>query len=115
MQRGSGRDKRWSEGEARGVLDEAGRSGLSLYSYAQLHGWAPQRLYWWRDRLAAGVPQPLRFVQLQVAEADVERDRGVASSFEVRFPGGVSVVVAPRFDAHELRRLVAVLGEVDRC
>lgn len=41
------RQKRWSEDEARVVLSEARKSALELYTFAEGHGLAPQRLYHW--------------------------------------------------------------------
>ena len=115
MQRGSGKGRQWSEAQARAVLGEAERSGLSLYSYARLRGWAPQRLYWWRDRLTVGVAQGVQFVPVRVTEHEEDRDTPAAPMFEVRLPGGLAVLVAPRFNAHELRRLLMALGEGTAC
>lgn len=115
MQRGSGKSKQWSEAHARAVLVEAKRSGLSLYSYARLRGWPPQRLYWWRDRLTVAVEQGVQFVPVRVTEQQEDRDGPAAPMFEVRLPGGLTVLVAPRFNARELRRLLMALGEGTTC
>ena len=42
---------RWSEADARRVLDAWRRSGRSAYAYAREHGMNAQRLLWWRKRL----------------------------------------------------------------
>src|SRR4051812_45270677 len=44
---------KWSEVEARGVLEAWRRSGLPLHRYAQQRGFVPQRLHWWREKFAA--------------------------------------------------------------
>ena len=44
---------KWSEVEARGVLEAWRRSGLSLERFAKQRGLSPQRLYRWRQKLAA--------------------------------------------------------------
>jgi hypothetical protein len=45
--------KRWSEDDARAAIDAWKRSGLGARAFAREHGITEQRLYWWRDRLAA--------------------------------------------------------------
>jgi hypothetical protein len=46
----------WSEEQARDVLDEADRSGLSDPGFARTQGLHPTRLSFWRKRL--GRPRP---------------------------------------------------------
>ena len=46
------RDRRWSEGDARVVLELLDRSGDSVPAFARTHGLNAQRLYWWRSRLS---------------------------------------------------------------
>lgn len=56
------RGKRWTEAEAREVLERAEKSGKSLWRYARENGLNGQRLHWWKSRLAkpkAG-PTPTR-------------------------------------------------------
>ena len=43
---------RWSEVEARGVLEAWRRSGLPLQRFAAQRGFVPQRLRWWKYKLA---------------------------------------------------------------
>lgn len=42
----------WSEVEARGVLAAWQRSGFSIERFARQRGLVPQRLYWWKRKLA---------------------------------------------------------------
>jgi hypothetical protein len=44
---------KWSEVEARGVLEALQRSGLPLERFARERGIVAQRLYWWRQKFAA--------------------------------------------------------------
>jgi hypothetical protein len=44
---------KWSEVEARGVLEAWRRSGLPLDRYARQRGFVPQRLHWWKEKFAA--------------------------------------------------------------
>ena len=43
---------KWSEVEARSVLEAWRRSGLPLERFAKQRGFVPQRLRWWRSRIA---------------------------------------------------------------
>jgi hypothetical protein len=42
----------WTKDEAREVLKRQAASGLSVEKFAQQAGFVPQRLSWWRKRLA---------------------------------------------------------------
>lgn len=44
---------KWSEVEARGVLEAWQRSGLPLETFAKQRGFVGQRLRWWRLKFAA--------------------------------------------------------------
>lgn len=43
--------KRWTEQDARRVLEEWEKSGETVAEFARLRGLVPQRLFWWRKRL----------------------------------------------------------------
>jgi hypothetical protein len=43
---------KWSEVEARGVLEAWRRSGLPLERFARQRGLVAQRLWWWKHKLA---------------------------------------------------------------
>jgi hypothetical protein len=43
---------KWSEVEARGVLEAWSRTGLSLEAYAKQRGFVCQRLRWWKAKFA---------------------------------------------------------------
>ncbi len=46
------RARRWTEADARRVVEAWEDSGQSGTSFGERLGLVPQRLYWWRDRLA---------------------------------------------------------------
>jgi len=70
--RGSPFDRpRWTEQDAREVLDELGRSGESVAAFAAAHDLDPQRLYAWRHRL--GDAEPTRFQELIVHRSALRR------------------------------------------
>ena len=46
------RRRPWTEADAQRVLDEWRRSGATLEAFARARGLVPQRIAWWRKRLA---------------------------------------------------------------
>ena len=50
-------DRRWTEENARRVLAEWEASGQTLAAFARATGLVPQRLSWWRRRLAGRAPE----------------------------------------------------------
>lgn len=54
------RGKRWTETQAREVLERAEKSGKPLWRYARENGLNGQRLHWWKARLekSNGGPRP---------------------------------------------------------
>lgn len=80
------------------------RSGLSVHAFARQRGIDPQRLYWWRRRLAESDSRPgaaLTFVE-------VKSDAG-AARIEVVLRSGRVLRLAEPFDADAVRRLIEVL------
>jgi transposase-like protein len=51
------RDTRWSELDARIVLEAVERSGDTIHAFAREHGLPAHRLYWWRERLAGAIDE----------------------------------------------------------
>lgn len=99
------RDRRWSVEEARTVLAEMDRSGLSCAAFALREGLDVQRLYFWRRRLVAdadSVESRPTFVELRPAPLTPER-------LEVVLRSGRVVRVPESFDEATLRRLIEVL------
>lgn len=54
------KDRRWTEEDARRVLAEWEASGQTLAAFARAAGLVPQRVAWWRRRLAGRAPERRR-------------------------------------------------------
>jgi hypothetical protein len=54
--------QQWTEADARRVLADWERSGITLEAFARSRGLVPQRLAWWRKRLRAATLQRSREV-----------------------------------------------------
>jgi transposase-like protein len=100
---------RWSEADARVVLDALERSGEPVAAFAAAHGVDAQRLYVWRRRLGASA-EHTSFREVVIAEPAPR-----TASFEVVLPTGVTVRVGPSFDSAALARLLEVLSRVAAC
>ena len=109
-------DERWSESEARAVLEQWRRSGDPLAVFARKRGIAAPRLYWWRRKFSFEVagsgsamdsPQPVLLPVSVVAEGP-ERP---SEPIEVELRSGHVVRVRAGFDEVTLRRVLALLGE----
>jgi transposase len=118
--------ERWSAEQARGMLAEAERSGLSDRAFAGERGIDAQRLRWWRARLGAGSePTTTRRPTKTKAKAktrsmkfaEVVARRSTASAvttIEVELANGRRVKVPSTIEVDALRRLLdAVEGR--RC
>lgn len=105
-----GTKKRWTEADARSVLDALERSGLSAQAFASRAGLELQRLQRWRRRLdateAVGEGEQPTFVEVRRASAAV---------VEVVLGGGRVLRVAESIDPAVLRRLARALEEGSRC
>lgn len=88
---GDGRERRWSESEARAVLDDWRRSGLSLAEFARRRGTSAQRVSWWRKRLPApAVPVPAGLEMAPLLPVELARASTASVVIE---SGGVRVEV----------------------
>lgn len=101
--------RRWDEKDARVVLEAARRSGLSLGSFAASAGIEPQRLYRWSRALGDREPtsEAVRFEEVVVHRA---ADAGV----EIALASGHVIRVGASFDHGALRRVLAVLADIER-
>jgi transposase-like protein len=99
------REKRWSAGDARLVLEVAERSGVSLRRFAAQHGIDPQRLYWWRRRALGAAASPSASLQFQ----EIVVKPATPAVLDVVLRSGHVIRVGANFDADLLRRLVGVL------
>lgn len=80
--------RRWTEAEARAVLEDWRASGLSAGAFAAARGLNPQRLYWWKKRLSVSKQDGGDLVPVHISPS--EPDVGVAM---VRLPRGVVLEV----------------------
>ena len=109
--------RRWSEDEARAVLEDIEVSGESPCEYGRRRGIDPQRLYRWKRLKTGTKTQPVapagsEFLPVRItAEAATMSRVGDKSAFEVVLPGGRLVRVAEGFDATTLIRLLAALED----
>ena len=103
---------RWSEHEARSILNAQRKSGLSLERFARERGLTPQRLRWWKAKLEGNgtalvrSQAPLALLPVQVTEPAPPR-RGEPVAVYLR--SGHIVKVGRGFDEEALARVVAVL------
>jgi transposase-like protein len=85
------RARRWTAEQARAVLDEVDRRGMSVNQFAAEKGLVVERLYRWRRLLGRrkGPAAPVaRFAEVLV------RPDARAGVIEIELPGGVGVRVA---------------------
>lgn len=100
------RHRRWTDVEARGVLEALRRSKLSVEQFAQQRGLRAKRLYRWRRALALadGVHDTPKLMPVHVT-SDVRRVEPVT----VVLRTGHVVKVAHGFDEQAFTRVVALL------
>jgi transposase-like protein len=95
--------RRWSATDARTVLAQVARSGLSLREFATRANLSVQRLYRWQAQLGAGSSTPA-FVEIKPAPAaSVTIEVVLRSGHVLRVPEGSS--------EEAVRRVVAALDE----
>jgi transposase-like protein len=85
------RAPRWTQAEARAVVEDLRRSGLSVSQFAAEHGLAVERLYRWRQRLQSGktsAPRSPRFAEVTV------RPSAPPAAIEIELPGSVAVRIS---------------------
>ena len=101
---------KWSEVEARGVLDAWRKSGLPLERFAKQRGFVAQRLRWWKWKfaraekaLAAGAVPAL--LPVRVSQEPARRGEPVT----VLLRTGHMLKVSHGFDEDAFARVVAIL------
>lgn len=105
---------RWTESEARVVLDTATRLGLSIPEFARRHRIDERRLRMWERRLAptTTAPPPLTFVEV-IAPTVVTTNS--TARYEIRLTTGEVLRVEGPVDAEGVESLLAVLRRVRTC
>ena len=98
----------WTEVEARAVLAALAKSGLPLERFARDRGITPQRVYWWKKKLAEK-PEPKRggLALLPVSVAAAETKRGEPVTVLLR--SGHMIKVGRGFDEEAFARVDALL------
>jgi hypothetical protein len=101
---------KWSEVEARGVLEAWRRSGLPLERFARQRGLVTQRLHWWKRKLARvdkalAVGSIPALLPVRVSEEAPRRGEPVT----VLLRTGHMLKVSHGFDEDAFARVVALL------
>jgi hypothetical protein len=96
---------RWSEHEARGVLNAWRKSGQKLEVFARERGLVSQRLRNWRKKLEGKPPATGELALLPVEVTSPRRGEPVA----IYLRSGHVVRVGRGFDEDALKRVVAIL------
>ena len=97
----------WTEVEARSVLEAWRRSGLSIDAFARGRGLVPQRLHWWRKKLAAS--KAISLVPVRVAESAAAARARRGEPVTVMLRSGHMLKVGHDFDEQAFSRVVAIL------
>ena len=101
---------KWSDVEARSVLEAWRRSGLPLERFAKQRGFVPQRLRWWQAKFARAEQRtalaPLPALLPVRVGAELQR-RGEPVTVLLRT--GHVLKVAHGFDEQSFARVVALL------
>ena len=108
----------WREADARVVVAAWQESGETIAAFARHHGIDRQRLARWRSRLEPPTPAAVQFHAVRLAgigEVGGSDARHDAGTIEIELRGGQRVRGGPGFDAEDLHRVVAVLGDTARC
>lgn len=100
---------KWSEVEARGVLEAWRRSGMTLEAFARQRGLVTQRLHWWKAKLAraekALAPGTPAVLPVRVNAETSRRGEPVT----VLLRTGHMLKVSHGFDEDAFARVVALL------
>lgn len=105
----------WRESEAR-VLWKAWRSsGETLAAFARRYGFDRRRLARWVERLE-GPGEAVRFHPVRLVErGPAPENSGNGVAIEIELAQGQRVRVVRGFEAEDLRRVLGVLGEAEKC
>ena len=101
---------KWSEVEARGVLEAWRRSGLPLEHFARQRGFVAQRLRWWKSKFARAekalaVAKMPALLPVRVSEEAPKRGEPVT----VLLRTGHMLKVSHGFDEDAFARVVSLL------
>ena len=97
----------WTEDDARLVLDEWRRSGLTIAGFARERDMSAPRLYWWRRRLSKAVAAAAPAMSLVPAKIVT---RSEAAAVVIRLPSGVAIEMANASPS----LVAAIVSELER-
>jgi hypothetical protein len=109
------RGKRWSQAQARQVMEQWRASGKSAVAFAAEQGFSATRLAYWTKQLEAVAPQGPRFVAIPITARSTTTSRGTLG-VEIELDG-LRLRVGDDVDVRYVARLVAALQArgADRC
>jgi hypothetical protein len=96
---------KWSEVEARGMLAAFEKSGLSIEHFAREHGFVPQRIYYWRKRIADLDAERPQLLPVNVRAEPPRRGEPVT----LLLRSGHMMKLANGFDEEAFLRVVSLL------
>jgi hypothetical protein len=99
----------WREADGRVVIEAWRRSDEPLATFARRHGLHPRRIARWTSKIKHSESSAVRFHAVHVATSQS------AAPIEIQLDDGWRVRVHRDFDAEDLRRVLAVLGEKTTC
>jgi transposase-like protein len=92
----------------RGVIGRQKQSGLSIAEFCRREQISPASFYNWRRRLRGSMEERTpQFVPVALTPPS-------RADFEIRLPGGVSILAPDDFEEASLRRLLQVVVELER-
>jgi hypothetical protein len=95
--------------QARWVLGELRRSGLSVQDFAAKHEVGSHRIYYWRERLKTSALPTAQLVEVRMPEASAQRAPASSGRIEVELLGGRRLSVSEGIELQRLEALVRVL------
>lgn len=98
---------RWSPAQARWIIDELGRSALTVAEFTSKYEFSASRLYYWRKRL--GVLPTESEPKAGLVEVRLPTRDDVPSRIEIELVGGRRLCVAGVIEPRRLQRLVMAL------
>jgi len=81
----------WTEADARRVLADWKRSGITLEAFARARGLVPQRLAWWRKRLGITSSEPSTSLTFVPAAVIGSAAAAAGPAAMIRLPHGIVI------------------------